>query len=311
MPATGPRPNSPVDQDLQRLYNEVWAGFESEKPNPPSRDELEGLYGDYLGGRDSPLTHPVNKTLPTNHQQYYAQEGLPPTPVHQANSSKNSGVRRLPPTPGSSSSSPTTPISMPIPEPYYDSNSPQRPAHYTADSYATTISSTSTSSSTDLLKKATTGSANGRRLPQAPSGGGYPNGSQPATNGRPSPLPGLPADPRPTSSPTSPHPSLSRGGGSYSASSGGPPYRPPGALPPAVPGYQENTPSVGQALSSSGFDIYNMDNRNVSNGHLHQQQQPYRQQHQQYQPQQQHAYSNPSMHLLTLLRTQVAKTWQL
>ncbi|PFH46667.1 hypothetical protein AMATHDRAFT_69289 [Amanita thiersii Skay4041] len=51
---------------------------------------------------------------------------------------------------------------MPEPEPYYDPNAPTRPSHYSADSYA------SSTSSNDMLKRATVANATSRRLPQAP-----------------------------------------------------------------------------------------------------------------------------------------------
>lgn len=48
MPASsglGPRPISPVEEDLQKLYNEVWAVFAEE--TPPSERDLENIYNGY------------------------------------------------------------------------------------------------------------------------------------------------------------------------------------------------------------------------------------------------------------------------
>lgn len=119
--------------------------------------------------------------------------------------------------------SPTSPWAMPEPEPYYESSSsfpnPQRPSYSPVDSYT----SSSSSASHDLLRRATAGSVNSnRRLPQAPNGT--------SSDGARPPVPPLPYEHR----------------GSYNSSSGSsvdgssltrlPSYRPPGALPPSIPG---------------------------------------------------------------------------
>src|SRR6266550_5143430 len=49
--AIGHRPTPSVDEDLQKLYNEVWAGF-SDEPGAPSRapsaqDDLDNIYSVY------------------------------------------------------------------------------------------------------------------------------------------------------------------------------------------------------------------------------------------------------------------------
>lgn len=41
----GPRPTSPVEEDLQKLYNEVWAQFAQEAP--ASERDLENIYNGY------------------------------------------------------------------------------------------------------------------------------------------------------------------------------------------------------------------------------------------------------------------------
>lgn len=44
-----PRPKSPVDEDLQQLYNEVWAGFADETPAAPPEGDLDNIYNVYSG----------------------------------------------------------------------------------------------------------------------------------------------------------------------------------------------------------------------------------------------------------------------
>lgn len=59
------RHSPPLDEDLQHLYNEVWAGF-ADEPTPTvqrsntasTATELESLYGAYGGEDDgSPITN--------------------------------------------------------------------------------------------------------------------------------------------------------------------------------------------------------------------------------------------------------------
>ncbi|RDB18445.1 Rho1 guanine nucleotide exchange factor 1 [Hypsizygus marmoreus] len=234
-----PRPHSPVDEDLQNLYNEVWAGFADETPAAHPEQELDNIYSVYGGDND----HQSRASQPSapNGRQHYAYGSSPRTAPRSPHDpmitspKTTSAVRRLPPTPGGSSpkSSPTNanPFSMPEPELYYEASqpSPQRMHHYSTDSYA------SSTTSNDLLRKATAANAGGRRLPAAPA---YMNGSRPS-GGR---APGLPSDPRPPPRVLS-HASYD----STSSSSAGyssPPsressYRPPGARPPTIPGRYE------------------------------------------------------------------------
>jgi len=51
-----PRAVSPVDRDLQILYDEVWAGFAAEDTQSPEKD-LDGIYSVY--GSDSDYVSPV------------------------------------------------------------------------------------------------------------------------------------------------------------------------------------------------------------------------------------------------------------
>jgi hypothetical protein len=61
----GPRPISPVEEDLQKLYNEVWAVFAEEPPS--SERDIENIYSGYTEDADptpssslaNPLLHPT------------------------------------------------------------------------------------------------------------------------------------------------------------------------------------------------------------------------------------------------------------
>lgn len=59
--AQAPNSPSPGDEDLQYLYDEVWAGFADEPPST-ERDSVDNIYSDY--GSDYPtsptLTSPVS-----------------------------------------------------------------------------------------------------------------------------------------------------------------------------------------------------------------------------------------------------------
>lgn len=50
------RPPSPVDEDLQKLYNEVWAGFAEEARTQRSEGDLEGIYNSYGVEAQSPVS---------------------------------------------------------------------------------------------------------------------------------------------------------------------------------------------------------------------------------------------------------------
>ncbi|KAF8661267.1 hypothetical protein AX16_001369 [Volvariella volvacea WC 439] len=224
------RSASPVDEDLQKLYNEVWAGF-AEESNANTDGDLDTIYNVY-GNSDYTSPNAVdpsaNGQSPNpSRSQPLPQRPPPPPSLPSASSQKSAQVRRLPPTPGSTVSSPASAtFSMPEPEHY-----PQRPSHYTTDSYA----STSSSASHDLLRKATAGSSS-RKLPPAP---GSLDSNRPTGPNWPS---GLPVDPRPTSraqtalyqeSLNSPGSTTSTHSSSLSRNHS---TRPPGALPPTPPG---------------------------------------------------------------------------
>lgn len=55
----GARSASPIDQDLQNLYNEVWAGFGDEPPS--GEGDLDNIYRVYSGESDYPIsTNPTS-----------------------------------------------------------------------------------------------------------------------------------------------------------------------------------------------------------------------------------------------------------
>ncbi|KAJ6474687.1 signal transducer [Mycena vitilis] len=136
------RPASPVDRDLQELYDQVWAGFAD---TPAVDTELDPVYSAY-GVSDTETVSSSSPTTPYG-EGYYA-------PSQKSHRPSTGGVRRLPPTPTSPSSSIS--ISMPEPDPYESGAPSPRPS---VDSY-------STGAASDLLRQATTGSM--RRLPSAP-----------------------------------------------------------------------------------------------------------------------------------------------
>jgi hypothetical protein len=58
------RPASPVDEDLQKLYNEVWAGFADEPSAASSERDLENIYNVYGGENDYPPSQPAVTVSP-------------------------------------------------------------------------------------------------------------------------------------------------------------------------------------------------------------------------------------------------------
>jgi RHO1 GDP-GTP exchange protein 1/2 len=57
------RAHSPVDEELQRLYNDVWSGYAEEKPVRPREGDLDDIYNVY--GRDSAPPIPPKPHIPT------------------------------------------------------------------------------------------------------------------------------------------------------------------------------------------------------------------------------------------------------
>lgn len=60
---SSPRPTTPVDQDLQELYNEVWASFASEEPPATSDRELDNIYSVYGGDGENPPSPATNSPV--------------------------------------------------------------------------------------------------------------------------------------------------------------------------------------------------------------------------------------------------------
>lgn len=50
---SGHRPTSPVEEDLQKLYNEVWSVFAEDPPQQSSEKDLENIYNVYGDDTDS------------------------------------------------------------------------------------------------------------------------------------------------------------------------------------------------------------------------------------------------------------------
>ncbi|KAK1225868.1 Rho guanine nucleotide exchange factor [Marasmius sp. AFHP31] len=170
---TAKRSSSPIDKDLQALYDQVWAGFETEDHPSTGEKDIDGIYNVY--GTESEYTS--SPITPTSAASSRSANNYPGTNGnHHRNSSSAGSVRRLPPTPSSTHSTSSSissgpPMLMPEPDPYYDihnhpanhaaSPSP-RPGHLSTDSYSST-------SSSGLLRKATVGSGR-RHLPPPPGG---------------------------------------------------------------------------------------------------------------------------------------------
>ncbi|TFK71669.1 hypothetical protein BDN72DRAFT_957951 [Pluteus cervinus] len=251
-PTTAPgRSVSPVDHDLQNLYNEVWANFAEE--GQATDGDIDNIYSDY--GAD-PNQRTVNGKY-TNGGR--VPPGPPPPPHRLPPASPPRPARRLPPTPGGSSSS-VGPAIFTMPEPQvapYSQHS-QRPSHYSTDSF-TSVSS----DPNELLRRATAANANsgGRRLPPAP-GSLDGNRTSPSWPGM-----GLPSDPRPVSRVPKEAANFDLGGNAYGSSvSRSTSIRPPGAQPPAIPG--EYSQSQGYRISyepTLPAEVqYSVDNRTLS-----------------------------------------------
>jgi len=56
-----PRTTTPVDQDLQNLYDEVWAGFAEESPSIDG--DLDNIYSVYGSDGDYPTTPTANSPI--------------------------------------------------------------------------------------------------------------------------------------------------------------------------------------------------------------------------------------------------------
>jgi len=163
------RPISPVEEDLQKLFDEVLAGFADEET--PERD-LEIIYNGYtdectndnnhllqfpLPGLSHGLLRSLCKThdfaaprTPSPYQPPIDTINIPPT-----SSIQSPTRRRLPPTPKS-----LVPTTMPEPEPYSPSNMPPQKLYSSYQPFP--------------LQDGSSPHSSKRRLPQEP---GYFNGS--------------------------------------------------------------------------------------------------------------------------------------
>ncbi|KAJ7065285.1 CNH domain-containing protein [Mycena amicta] len=132
----GGRPVTPVDRELQDLYDQVLAGFADTQP------DIDNIFNHSPTASASPST------------PYSDSSEVP----RKASRTPSASVRRLPlpPTPSSPSAQPPLSMHMPEPDPYNPTAPSPRPS---VESYVTGTSS-------DLLRQATTGSM--RRLPSAP-----------------------------------------------------------------------------------------------------------------------------------------------
>ncbi|KAK0188474.1 hypothetical protein F5146DRAFT_1202971 [Armillaria mellea] len=161
---TSQRSPTPVDQDLQTLYDEVWAGFAMEEPSSAvsSERDLDHIYSVY--GADSEFSPSPTSHGPNTRQELPIPSSRPsrntpsPSPI-----SGSGSVRRLPPTPRSAHIS-TPSFSMPEPDVYEPQH---RPSLSSSESYSPG------NSSSDMLRgplgSSKTGSMSGRRLPAPPT----------------------------------------------------------------------------------------------------------------------------------------------
>ncbi|KAK0214966.1 CNH domain-containing protein [Armillaria fumosa] len=163
-PMASQRSSTPVDQDLQTLYDEVWAGFAMEEPSSAvsSERDLDHIYSVY--GADNEYSPSPTSHGPNTRQELPIPSSRPsrntpsPSPI-----SGSGSVRRLPPTPRSAHISAPS-FSMPEPDVYEPQH---RPSLSSSESYSLG------NSSSDMLRgpsgSSKTGSMSGRRLPAPPT----------------------------------------------------------------------------------------------------------------------------------------------
>ena len=260
---------TPVDDDLQGLYNEVWARF-TEEPSVEHQQALDSGENNHqkyqVGHGQSGAVNRPNSCRRYDDPFRYVPNLLDYADPHPAASktavkeappvSPSRSARPLPRTPRSPSSatSPLTPIAMPEPEPYHEPTA-ARTGHHTGDSYG---------SSSDLRRQATTASASSR--------GFHPGVSAPISSPRP-PLDndnGVYTGPTELIQSALPRTmSYSSYGSSNEASySSGPvsresSYRPSGPPPSSIPGVQsvgnDQFPAM-DGRSSNPSDWYHQEN---------------------------------------------------
>jgi hypothetical protein len=59
----GLRPISPVEEDLQKLFDEVLAGFADEDPPQSGERDLENIYNGYTDHDDNHLSQPSQPSM--------------------------------------------------------------------------------------------------------------------------------------------------------------------------------------------------------------------------------------------------------
>lgn len=73
---SGPRSTSPVEEDLQKLYNEVWAVFAEEPPS--SERDIEIIYNGYTEDTDpTPSSSFANPLLQPTYQHREHSSSIP------------------------------------------------------------------------------------------------------------------------------------------------------------------------------------------------------------------------------------------
>ncbi|KAF9038576.1 CNH domain-containing protein [Panaeolus papilionaceus] len=235
-----------AEEDLQRLYDEIWAEF-AEEPVQQEAD-LDGIYNGYADDRSS-----VHSSNPANYGQVsesqHSSRVKRPSPIVETGVDpvtspvkSPAGRRRLPPTPGAQTSSFSVP--MPEPEPYSPYGG-SRANHYTSSSHASYSDISNTLA--DQGRATPSGMSNGTSRPHAAHNNAYSSmdGSDRTTESSHGYL----------SSQGSSHLGSSSSIGSYSTSNTTAEdayYRPPGASPPHLP----PKPAVYREQQNSSYSAY-------------------------------------------------------
>ena len=236
-----PRPLTPLEEDLQRLYNEVWQGFVEEEPAQSSERDLETIYNGYAGDYASPTTssntlqpQPPPPGMLSKFVDVFLFHGLlvsrEPSPYRPPVETNNIPVtpnkpsptrRRLPPTPGTSSS-PFATMAMPEPHPF------QPPDVPVAKPYPSTLSFESVRRKTEDSPN----SHGGRRLPPEP---GYTNGSNTWSDGNKTSVSSMDYQSQVSIASNTSYTSSNSLGSNRKNVSGEAHVRPLGAAPPVLP----------------------------------------------------------------------------
>lgn len=232
---------SPCDDELQNLYNEVWSIFLEDSPpvqnayelprtsNGKSANPITSTRGQAVS---SVVTHnPVPRYSPKKSQE-----------VSSVSPNRSGVVRPLPRTPVSPSSatSPSTVSTTPEPESRPPELDAIRATHYSGDSH---------SSSNGLLQRATSGRWKARVMPHASPSSEHTSFSIQST---------FPQPPRVESfSSHDSHSSSSTSGNYTGPGSIQPLYRPSDTVPPFIPGNSSTENSLAQKSDNQSFDSGN------------------------------------------------------